>query len=204
MKLNEIYPINHSHNSKRYSLTDFNVDNQSTVGYSEGGTVITKCTHKKDSRVILYKLSSKSGEYLSGVVGYNFHYKNTDYFCILDVFTSSEHRQKGHATALYTSLVKKYGIKLISDKQQTPDGIKLWNRIGKILTVKVLDVETDQFVSRQHVSDDELYNNHPERYLLVAEHNSVGINKFGVPLIGDGLLEDHLLYTHDDNVGIYE
>lgn len=196
--------VKNAYGSKRYSLTDFGTNEKTHIGYSEGGTTIYKLVHPKDSRVLLYALYDKSEEFVSGVVGYNSSVKNVKYFCVLDVFTPTTHRQKGYATALYVSLVKKYGIKLISDKNQTPDGRKLWDRISKILQVKVLDVETDDLVSREKVTDDEIYNTQKDRYLLVAEHTRTGIDKFGMPLIGDGVLEDWINYTHVDNNGLYE
>jgi hypothetical protein len=111
---------------------------------------------------------------------------------------------QGYATALYVSLVKKYNMKLISDDKQTEYGRKLWNSISKVLNVQVHDNQTDTLLPRNTVQDADIYNSHPDRYLLIAEQIiNVGLRGTERLAIGDGILDGHMLYTHPENIGNY-
>jgi len=204
MKLDEIRLVRSGYRNKRYKLTDFNIENGIVFGYSEGDTVIIKTPSPKDSRVILFALCNSQQAFLSGVVGYFCDWQGTEYFIVLDAFTPEPLRHKGYATALYTSLVKKYNIKLMSDKEQTDDGKRLWTGISKILNVQVLDATNNTLLPRNQVSDDAIYINEPDRYLLIAEHVLSGIDLIGIPNVGSGILEGRQIYTHPDNIGLYE
>lgn len=203
MKLTEIRMVN-TISHKRFSVDDFDSTNQQSVGFGEGGTQIKKMSAHKDPRVLLYALYTKDGTLLSCVTGYNAPYDGSTFFVILDVYTPAEYRQQGYATALYTALVKKYGMKLMSDKEQTPSGRQLWNGISKVLNVSVLDASTGTTTPRSQVSDDEIYVDDPNRYLLIAEQHNHPIDSVGTPHIQDGILEDYIIYTHPDNEGLYE
>lgn len=202
MKLDEIHLVG-SHDSKRYTYDDFD-ESTAVIGYSEGGTIIRKSTAHKDPQVVMYSLHTPNGEFVSGVVGYPHTYGGTEYFVILDVFTPLQYRRMGYATALYTSLVKKYGLKLMSDKKQTSDGKNLWSTIGRVLDVSVLDASTGNKVPRSGVSDQQVYITEPDRYLLIAEHTKSLIETIGNATISDGIVDDYKVFTHPDNEGKYD
>lgn len=203
MKLDEIHLVG-SHDFKRYSYEDFDADNSTKIGFSEGGTVIRRSVARKDARVVMFSLHDTDGELLSSVVGYPHTIDQTEYFVVLDVFTASNYRRKGYAIALYTSLVKKYGLKLMSDKKQTSDGKDLWSAIGQVLDVSVLDASTGEKLSRSEVPNQQVYITEPDRYLLIAEHTESLIETVGDVTIGDGIVDDYMIYTHPDNEGKYE
>lgn len=203
MKLDEITLVD-GHGNKNFNISEFDINNGERIGYSEGGTIITKSHHNIDSRLILFSLTNENNLFLSGVVGYFFPFNGREYFLINDVFTSREQRNKGYATALYTSLVRKYHVKLMSGKTQTKDGKLLWDRLSKVLTVNVYDAKTKTTVPRNQISDDDIYVNEPDRYILLVERCVVSIHDIGIPNIGDGIIKDILNYTHPINEGKYE
>jgi hypothetical protein len=203
MKLTEIHLVG-NHDTKRYTYSDFDVADSTDIGFSEGGTIIRKSVNTKDQRIIMYSLHDKNSELLSSVVGYFYPHAGVEYFVVLDVFTIDIHRRKGYATALYVSLVKKYGVKLMSDKHQTEGGKRLWDNINNVLNVNVLDVATGNKIPRAEISDQEIYLDHADSYLLIAEHVPSIIESVGRPLAGDGIVDDYLVFTHPDNDGKYE
>ncbi|MGI0075796.1 MAG: hypothetical protein ACREAU_00125 [Nitrosopumilaceae archaeon] len=204
MKLHEIH-LRRQHTTKLYKISDFDSQTKILVGRGEGGLLIYKQTSPKDKIAALYTLENHN-MMLSGVIGYFFPHNNIQYFKIIDVFTPPEQQMKGYATALYTALVKKYKFKLMSAAEQTPNGKKLWNSIQKTLNVKVLDAETDQILSKDNISDEDIYVNQPNRYLLIAEQTYLNENhrKLMEPsLVGDFIVDDYLNYTHIENEGKY-
>lgn len=201
MNLNEIKLVFDKNTKPHYNITDF--DKKTIIGYSEGNTLLVQSKSYKDQRVILIGLYNKE-ELLSSIMGYFFEFNDIEYFKILDVFTPIEFRNQGYATSLYTTLVRKYHFKLMSDNEQTNDGKRLWVGISKILNVRVLDAMTNTIITKDMVSDEDIYFNESNRYLLIAEHISTGIDQIGISSIGDGILENRKFYTHPNNIGLYE
>lgn len=205
MKLNEIRLIKNGHRTQRYNISDFDTENGTAIGNSEGGTILVQAKCVRDQHAVLIALYDKNKEnLLSGIIGYFFNFNGDEYFKVIDVFTPVPFRSKGYATSLYTTLVRKYQVKLMSDNEQTEDGKRLWAGISKILNVQVLDASNKTIIPKNSVSDEDIYINEPDRYLLVAEHIVTGIDLIGIPLVGDGIVESRRFYTHKDNVGLYE
>ena len=192
-----------SHTYKRFQLSDFDLKNSTRIGYSEGDTVIIKALAFNSDEYI-YALYSSQRQFLSGVVGRDVMHNGYHYFMIEDVYTPVDKRMQGYASALYKSLVKKYNIKLISDIEQTIYGKKLWASIGKVLDIKVWDSSTNRIIPRNQISDDDIYINHPDRYQLLAEHIPRGVELMEPRATKASVLLGYQVYTHKDNIGLYE
>lgn len=194
MKLNEIINM-HQHDSKQFSLSSFDMDTKKWLGMTEGGCEIFELyTHDKSNPYRLlgifkmpeFKLrSSLIGKYDKG------------YFVIEDAYTPPEFKRQGFATTLYYTLVKHCGLKLMSDKGQTPEGRQFWTSLRKNrLGIKILNVDTGEIVSDDGtIPEDELYTNWPElnHYRLIYEEtclfNSIGSNQ---------IVRPGMLFTHID------
>jgi hypothetical protein len=124
------------------------------------------------------------------------------YFQIQRTWTIPEFRGKGYAPALYIALVRKCHLALISDKEQTIGGKKIWDKIKTMITVRVFDNKTRQFVDG--ISDDEVYSS--DRYFLIAEQQEIFENailkqhgeyvdnsKFEQRIIS--MLDDYIIFT---------
>jgi hypothetical protein len=124
------------------------------------------------------------------------------YFQIQRTWTIPEFRGKGYAPALYIVLVRKCHLALISDKEQTIGGKKIWDKIKTMITVRVFDNKTRQFVDG--ISDDEVYSS--DRYFLIAEQQEIFENailkqhgeyvdnsKFEQRIIS--MLDDYIIFT---------
>lgn len=206
MKLNEIH-LTAQHTKKRFKVSDFDPSTKRLFGRGEGGLFIYQQKTPKDNAAVLFTLESKDAIILSSVIGYFFTYGNITYFKVLDVFTAPQYQKKGYATALYTALVRKYKLKLMSGAKHTERGKQLWSSIQKVLNVKVLDVKTNKIFSMEEVSDEDIYIKQPDRYLLIAErtyHNKEHKRLIETSIsIADKILSDYLNYTHPDNIGKY-
>jgi predicted GNAT family acetyltransferase len=204
MKIHEITLVT-GHINKRFNISDFDIANGMRIGYSEGGTLIIKIHALIDNNIIMYALYDKSQtQLLSCVIGQYRDINNIKYFSIGDVYTPTEVRKQGYASALYKSLVKKYNIKLLSDIEHTESGRQIWNSIGRVLTISVLDTNTGKMFTREQIPDNIVYSRVLNSYVLIAEHKITGtIDMMGMRSNFDGILEDYRIYTHSENLGLY-
>lgn len=144
---------------------------------------------KKDGKFVCW---------LYGVVG---HIVSKPVLYVQRTFVLPEYRNKGLVTALYQNLNSKFDKTIVSDNEQSPETISVWNKLSKISTVCVLDIDTMKKVNKKDVPDKMLYGSERYRLMLEAYENS----EFAViPKRGSGIIGDYEMFTHPENMGLYE
>jgi hypothetical protein len=160
MKLHEIKMVS-DQTIKGFSLSDINLESGVQIGTAEN-IPLWKYT-ARDPHQNAYALRM-GDEFVAIIVGTP-HKLDKPYLIIQRTWTNPKYRGNGYAPALYVALVRKFHLALISDAEQSPGGRKIWDTIRSMVTVRMFDNETRQFVT--DISDQELYST--ERYRLIAE-----------------------------------
>ena len=206
MFLDEIHK-SPQHSVRRLQLTDVKFNTKILIGPAEGWLNIYKVKTKDPTAYIYYLANeNKSDDMLSYVMGIDYTLHGTQYFIIGDAFTSENNQKKGYASALYYSLVKKYNVKILSDKAQTPHGKALWDNLRKKISAKIINVSTGEIYPDDNtITQDELYTNDGiDKYRLVLEDTIYEQNTSTIPNVGIGILRPYLMFTADDDTGKYE
>lgn len=183
MRLDEIVLVGDQH-SKGFSLSDIDFSTGSQIGTAENIPVWKYSTVTKQQVVYALKVND---EIVTIIVGTP-QKLDKPYLSVQRTWTSPAHRGKGYAPALYAALVRKFHIALISDKEQSLGGKKVWDKLKTMVNVKVFDSETRKFVD--NVPDTEVYSS--DRYYLIAEHEEVFGNE--VWLEQNGVYVDNTLF----------
>lgn len=207
MRLDEIIIVPDT-NKQLFSINDYDLINGKHIGYSENGTIVMMCSNIHAPTLTMYGLFSPDGNtLLVSIIGVKVLYKGKSYFQVKDVFTPEQFRQQGFATALYSALVSKYKIALISDRKQTNAGRQLWTALSKVLDVKVFDSVTRELVPYHDVVNNiyvtDIDDNKNRYHWLMAEqqHNEL---MFDEDNVGDGILLDRIHYTNPNSYFITE
>lgn len=124
---------------------------------------------------------------------------DTEYLIVGRIWVAQHLRGKGLATAIYLGLIKKLKEKILSDAEQTPTMISLWDTLSKLATVSVLDVKNGNIVSCDTVTNNQIYNGGDDYRLILEKRIST------IPSVGEGILQEYINVTHPDNTnGSYE
>ena len=180
MKLNEIVLIGGTVD-KGFTISDIDVQSGQQIGTAEN-IPLWKYKLIRGTQ-IAYAL--KVGDKLACIIIGTPRQLGKPYLQIQRTWTHPEFRGKGYAPALYVALVRKFHIALISDKEQSLGGKKIWDKIKTMITVRVFDNKTKQFVDG--MTDDEVYSS--DRYFLIAEQEEV---------FGNAILKQHGVYVDSD------
>lgn len=203
-KLREILRVHSRHG---IAPNTFNVKDAEQDGFTEGKPVYII---KGPDNTELYCFI-ENDEIISHVMGIQF--KGTDgkdYFVLKDTNTLPDYRRQGLATSLYSYIVNKKGIRLLSDDEQTQRGEDLWKGITKHFPerVKVIDVATgkqqklkDMKYDGQVYIDGSKSTPASQQYRLVLEDNE---NPLGIPKEPYKVVMGSIIYTSPKNVGVFD
>lgn len=180
MNLDEITMVS-DQQSKGFDLSDIDLSTGAQIGTAENIPVWKYFTTNKQQLAYALKINN---DIVASIVGTP-QKLDKPYFNVQRTWTNPAHRGKGYAPALYAALVRKFHIALISDKEQSLGGKRIWDKLKTMVTVRVFDSETRKFVD--NVSDADVYAS--DRYYLIAEHEEV----FG----NDVWLEQNGTYVDD-------
>ena len=197
MKLQEITKIV-SQTTSAINFAEFDIDNAQLVAHAEGGLPVIKAKNKNSSDTFLFFVVVDNKN-VACVVGSMVNQFNHTFFVIYRAWTDPDYRLRGYMTALYVALVKHVGLKILSDKQQSPEMVSLWKQLNNIRPVKVIDTTTGTIIDRNQVTDTEVYND-GDQYRLLLEHT----NDTWIPDIDSNVVADYMIYTHPDNTGKFE
>jgi hypothetical protein len=211
MKINEIYPGI----DQVVSNVDFDdFRDEVDTGITAENNKVFKYQSKTSNKQFLYAI--KTDIIISFIVLWEINFQDTEYYRIQRTWTRKDYRMKGYATALYSALYSKLGLKLISDVEQGPGAKKLWKSLANIFNVKVINLHTGERKELSDITDSELYNkdenpdNDETTYALILEYELFEDEKYyekypnAIPRIKQGVVGDYLRYTHPDNKGNYE
>lgn len=95
-----------------------------------------------------------------------------------------EFRNKGIISNLYRFLYNVLGYALISDYEQSPETIKLWDKLRSSWDVKMIDLETKEITD---INSTELYGNKTKA--LIVETNN---------LFSSDILNDYIFCLNED------
>lgn len=207
MKVYEILNTT-QHLKKRFKLSDIDRTKEKYIGDAEGSLQIWEYG-VKNSKSTLFVLTQKDKSPLSYLMGEFVKFQNADYLIVQDVFTTKDNLKKGYASALYYSLITKHHYKIISDKEQTADGRRLWSSLRKRIKAKIYDNHAKKFYDDDGtIPEADLYSNFTDvgmRYRLILEvKNNMNEGQTGIPEVGRGILSNYLIFTAEEDWGKYE
>jgi hypothetical protein len=199
VKPEEITKIPQQPNSG-FSLDDFDVGNMVHVGTAENIPLVL--FNSTDGKYTCYALIQDDLP-TATVVG-RWGTLNGPAFFIERTYTVPTYRNKGMMTAMYKALYTKYGIRLVSDVEQSPGTITIWKKLADVLPVQVVDVVNKTIVPLATVNDIDLYDEPRKLRLMLENTQSEAHPDILVPdPIVDGILDDYIIYTHEDSNNQY-
>lgn len=198
MKLEEIYTTGTQTRSV-IDPTKFDMNNAEVVALAEAPFKIVKAFTTLDSSVVLYGVISDDGALICSTVGRLATVFGKQYFIIGGTWTAETHRRKGIATMLYTTLVKRLKLRLMSDREQSPEMFQVWNKLRSQHLASVISTHTGDVVD---VSDNQLFQDTDSlednfRFVMESPHT-------GIPDVGTGVIYEHQIYTYPSKQGMYE
>lgn len=113
-------------------------------------------------------------------------------FVVFEVYTDLKHRNSGHASTLYEYLYRTLGYDILSDKEQTNAGIKLWKNLKSQYgsEVAIYDTETNTVLDYDDVPLENLYINGSSNSKLSNRYRLLLTKNQHKPIIeGHGLPE---------------
>lgn len=200
MKLSEIYRTGPQATSN-IPLNAFDLNNLKQVATGEGGIPIVM-THAIDSKQLLLYGITLNNKLICYIAGELHNINGVEYFIIGGSWADIQYRKRGYMTSLYTTIIKILKVKILSDQKLSDDAIDLWNSISKNHNVQVLDIKNNKILPRNQVPDNKIFQNQNpnlDDYRLILEYITPTI-----PPIGSGILHDYLVYTHLNNIGLYD
>lgn len=206
MKLKEIFLNSTNQREPGFSLNDWNTENATLVTRAENLPVYM-IKPKQESQLVAYAIK-KDNQFVSFVIGTHQSVHGTKYFMIGRSYTLPTHEKQGLSSALYTALVTKKHLVLMSDNEQGPGSKRVWDKISKVLHTQVLNLKTGEKLSRDKIPDDQIYQqdpNHPNaKNLVIVTEQYVNNIIDDVRSQNENLLGDYVIYTHPDVHGVYD
>ena len=119
-----------------------------------------------------------------------------------EIYVHEDHHNQGYATTLYKYIIKE-GYTIVSDTEQTNDGIALWNKLNRVGTVKVYNTENGEILDKSDVPQHELYGDSDDdkfsnKYRLILKESIKRIivdPRIAIPTYA-GFLKPKIRYTY--------
>lgn len=119
-------------------------------------------TNQQDGYKTYYLINNDN--IIAALAGIIVPLNGVDYFQTKGVYVSEKHRGNNLALKMYHAIKHLGNYRLMSDTQQTRDGIKLWTKLTKHYPYKVVDITNGKLVSDK-IHD--AYTN--KNYVIVTE-----------------------------------
>lgn len=202
MTLVEILRIN---STSGINSDAFDYENATIVGDFERNDIWNIKSTEPGTEMFAIK---QNNNIVSYIVGHFWDDKGQRYFVLADAQTQPAHQKQGLVTSLYMFFIKKKNIKIISDKEQTPQGEQLWRSLARQFSdrIKIMDTSTKQTFSLEEIPLDMVYVNgskdspESQRYRLVLED----LLDCGIPHVGYDIVKENVIYTDPNKYGIFD
>lgn len=200
MKLHEIVKLP-TQPRAGFQLKHFDTEHAKQLTTAENIPVF-HCVGIDDPNTHIYMMKVDD-QFVAVLIGQWGHIDNKPALYIERTATLPQYRRKGLMTALYVALHKKLKYILVSDFEQSPESIKIWQNLAKIYDVKVIDTKTMQKLDYNEVPVGKIFGN-TEHIRLMMETKIINSSWIDIPEPSYEILDDYLHYTHEQNLGLYE